>query len=44
MNISRWNYRRHLMAGLRERISREPFGARLLNLWSWLLDASELPA
>lgn len=36
------NYRRQLMTGLRERISREPFGSNLVRLYSWLFDASEL--
>jgi hypothetical protein len=43
-NWERRNYRRQLMEGIRERIEREKFGRRLLMLWSWLLDAGELPA
>lgn len=40
----RKTYRSHLMAGIRQRIERESLGRRLLVLWSWLMDAYELPA
>lgn len=46
MNNKWWrrNYRNRLMTGIRERISKESYGKRLLVLWSFLLDAGELPA
>lgn len=44
MNWTRRNYRKWLLAGIRDRIDREKFGGRLLILWSFLLDAAELPA
>lgn len=39
----RWNHRKQLMSGLRRRIELEPFGMNLLMLFSWLMDAGELP-
>lgn len=39
----RWNRRAALIQGLRERITRESFGIRLLMLYSMLFDAVELP-
>jgi hypothetical protein len=41
--MNRRNYRRHLMFGIRERIAREKSPRRLLCLWSYLMDAAELP-
>jgi len=40
---SRRNYRSYLLQGIRERIAKEPFGLRLLGLYSMLFDAVELP-
>lgn len=44
MNWQRRNYRRYLMAGLRQQIAKEKSPLRLLWLYTRLFDASELPA
>lgn len=38
------NYRKHLMAGIRERLDRETSWRRILILLNALFDAGELPA
>lgn len=40
---SRRNYRAYLLMGLRARIAREPYGVRLISLYSFLFDVVELP-
>lgn len=39
----RFNRRAYLITGLRARIAKEPYGRRLLWLYSALFDAVELP-
>lgn len=41
---TRWNHRSHLVNGIRRRIANEPYGFRLIWLYSMLFDAVELPA
>lgn len=42
--MDRRNYRRHLLAGIRERIEREKYGKKLIFLYSYLFDIAGLPA
>lgn len=42
INWHQRNYRRRLMTGIRAKIAREPFGMRLIALYTALFDATEL--